>query len=214
MRYGYINLTGQKWRYLTAIKITGQKGKRLIWLFKCDCGKEAEFIAAYVKEGKIISCGCLNKNGRPRINHGATVRDKTTSTYVSYNSAKVRCYTKSAPNYPQYGGRGISMCERWKNDFREFLKDMGERPIGTTLDRYPNKDGNYETGNCRWATPIEQQANRDVTHVNENGVSWVSIAMANGITKGGFDERIRRGWSYQRASTEPMWRRGRRANKT
>lgn len=70
-----------------------------------------------------------------------------------------RCTNPSAPNWKNYGGRAITVCDRWK-DFRNFLADMGPRPVGKTLDRFPNPSGNYEPGNCRWATPKEQRANR------------------------------------------------------
>jgi len=70
-----------------------------------------------------------------------------------------RCFDSARAGYRDYGGRGITVCQRW-NSFENFLADMGERPIGKTLDRFPNPDGNYEPGNCRWATPLEQARNR------------------------------------------------------
>jgi hypothetical protein len=74
--------------------------------------------------------------------------------------AKNRCFNHRTPRYKDYGGRGVTMCQRWKDSFAAFLADMGPRPIGTTLDRWPNNDGHYEPGNCRWATVTEQNRNR------------------------------------------------------
>src|SRR2546427_1038477 len=80
-------------------------------------------------------------------------------TYRSWYSLTARCTNPNTPDYPRYGGRGITVCERWREDFRNFLADMGERPAGTSIDRI-NNDGNYEPGNCRWATRSGQMRNR------------------------------------------------------
>jgi len=78
-----------------------------------------------------------------------------------------RCYNKNCGNYKRYGGRGISVCERW-HTFENFLADMGDRPTGKTLDRYPDNDGNYEPGNCRWATRNEQNNNKRTSRFIEH----------------------------------------------
>lgn len=82
---------------------------------------------------------------------------------------KSRCNNPNVRYFHLWGGRGIKVCDRWQNDFSAFLADMGERPPGTTLDRYPNPDGNYEPGNCRWATPKEQADNKSSFNPANNG---------------------------------------------
>jgi hypothetical protein len=99
---------------------------------------------------------------RSRKTHPETQRRWDTGRppeYRSWDGMKARCLNPKAVNYEGYGGRGISVCERWRTSFTNFLHDMGPRPVGTTLDRRDN-DGNYEPGNCRWVTPTEQNANR------------------------------------------------------
>ncbi len=101
--------------------------------------------------------GSSNANWR----HGHTVSRQHSRTYDSWANMIARCTQVNHHKYPRYGGRGIQICQRWRDSFSNFLSDMGERPNGKTLDRFPNNDGNYEPGNCRWATPKEQSANKD-----------------------------------------------------
>ena len=101
---------------------------------------------------------------KPKCRHGyASRRNGPSPEYITWQGMRQRCTNPNAPFFKNYGGRGIRVCDRWSS-FQNFLADMGPRPIGTTLDRWPNPDGNYEPGNCQWSTPKEQNA-----HQKQNG---------------------------------------------
>jgi hypothetical protein len=108
-----------------------------------------------------------------------------------------RCENPKEPSFEYYGARGISVCERW-HDFDNFLEDMGERPPGRTLDRYPNKTGNYEPGNCRWGTKAEQSTNRtDNVYLTIDGVTKTASEWAKepgAVTDGAIRRRRLKGW--------------------
>ena len=133
----------------------GKQGERLYSIIQCDeCGaltyeRKANKIEQALSR-KCRSCELHTEN------HGHCKNGTHSRTYKSWNGMKQRCYNINNPNWPEYGRRGIEVCERWKDSFLNFLEDMGERPEGTTLDRYPNVNGNYEPGNTRWATPKQQ----------------------------------------------------------
>lgn len=116
---------------------------------RCDCGQETTVPTGPLRNGHTRSCGCLAK---PHGLHGSR-------TYLSWRSMIQRCSTPNTNGYENYGGRGITVCDRWRSSFAAFVADMGERPEGMTLDRV-NVNGNYEPSNCRWATPAEQARNR------------------------------------------------------
>lgn len=145
----------------------GFNGNRTMALCVCDCTKEVAVRPTYLVHARVRSCGCLLRDnitefaqmgGDKTRTHGGT----GTPTYQSWHHMRQRCLNASSDNFPRYGGRGITICAEWVRDFAQFLADMGERPAGKTLDRV-NVNGNYEPGNCRWATPKEQQANRRVS---------------------------------------------------
>ena len=126
---------------------TGKKRRQVLLL--CDCGKECIGLVINLQNESKTSCGCKSKK------HG----DSYTGTYRSWEAMIRRCNIQKASNYQSYGGRGITVCERWLESYINFKEDMGERPEGRTLDR-TNVNGNYEPSNCRWATDKEQASNK------------------------------------------------------
>ena len=160
------DLSGQRFGRLVAISRTDERyNNSVVWLCRCDCGAEKPINASDLRQQKIRSCGCLHREqsaaqavriGRENRRHGHKVAGAETGTYSSWRAMLKRTGDE---NNKYYGAIGVTVCERWKV-FENFLADMGERPEGKTLDRYPNPSGNYEPGNCRWATGSEQRLNR------------------------------------------------------
>jgi hypothetical protein len=151
---------GAKFNRLTVVgssQLSSYGARR--FMCRCECGNLVDVIGSRLRCGTVKSCGCMARDAvvRKSQTHGKS----ESLTYYSWQSMRARCLNSAHPNFPKYGGRGILVCTRW-NRFEDFLADMGERPIGTSLDRI-NNDGNYEPGNCRWATKKQQQNNRRVS---------------------------------------------------
>lgn len=155
------DLTGQKFGRLTAINIAGHdKGGRLLWLFQCDCGNKVVRRGTSVSCGDQKSCGCLGKemlNEHNKPTHGGT----NTRLYSIWRAMKKRCYQPSTYGYQNYGGRGITVCKEWRDDFtafRDWAISHGYND-DLTLDRI-NCNGDYEPDNCRFATWVIQENNK------------------------------------------------------
>lgn len=146
---------------------------------------------------------------RPQIKHGHSPKHgKLSPTYQSWSAMKQRCLNPNSADYFRYGGRGIQICDSWR-EFEAFLRDMGERPEGATLDRV-DVNGNYEPGNCRWATCKQQGRNRrDNRLLAYNGKTQTLTEWAEeiGISRTSLTSRLSQGWSLERCLEESKRRR-------
>ena len=153
----HIDLVGQKFSYLIVLSRNYHK-KGTYWNCYCSCGNITLVRSDSLKNGNTKSCGCLfkyktkqSKNKR----HGMT---KSTE-FNTWVNLRERCFNVNRPDYKNYGGRGITVCDRWLESFENFFEDMGPCLKGKSLDRWSDNGGDYEPNNCRWATLVEQRAN-------------------------------------------------------
>ena len=150
-----VDLSRQKFGRLTPIRETNIiKHRTICWLCICDCGTESIVRRDSLQGGQTKSCGCSHKDHPIWKKHGMY----ESKIFKIWTSMKQRCLNPKDQSYKNYGGRGINVCERWKNSFENFYSDMGSRPDGMSLDRIDNEKG-YSSENCRWATRAQQRKN-------------------------------------------------------
>lgn len=176
------DLSGVKYGKVLVVSFAKRSGKHYYWNCICDCGEESIIRSDALMILK--SCGCVNNGQQILTKRFLSHGECDSREYQIWENMKARCYNKHNVNYKNYGGRGISVCDRWKNSFGAFLEDMGRRPSDLhSLDRYPDVDGDYEKSNCRWATKSEQcRCKRNNVWIEHNGVKMVITDWAKDLS--------------------------------
>lgn len=194
---------GRKYNMLTVLREVMPKSGRTMVLCKCDCGEEAVALLSKIKRGEKKSCGCLRLI---RLREKCVTHQRGgTPEHIAWAAMIQRCTNPKEKSFKHYGGRGITVCDRWRK-FENFFQDMGARPKGHSIDRIDNGEGYYKE-NCRWATPAAQNRNKRTNWniafngetkclkdwAEEVGIHWQTIR-----------SRLTMGWPAERALTEPV----------
>ena len=191
------NRAGEQYGRLTIISLVERKNPISESIYKCvcTCGREKDIKLAYLLKKKTRSCGCLFVEHMAERNttHGLSRNHKR--TYRSWKDLRQRCNNPNNTDYPNYGGRGISVCKRW-DSFLNFFEDMGERPDGMTIDRI-DTNGNYEPLNCRWATPKEQARNKTNNRLMLDGKTLAEHCEVKNINHKVVTYRLSKGYSVK-----------------
>ena len=205
------DITGMKFGRLTVLRLSHKdKRQECYWLCKCECGNEKTVSGNKLRSGNTKSCGCMQKeflDGRLRRKHGLT----NSKLYATWENMKHRCGDPKNWMYPNYGGRGIKVCEEWLDSsiFIEWALSHGYKE-GLTIERI-DVNGNYEPSNCKWIELKEQYLNRTDSHLltafgkTQTLKEW---AEETGLNYNTIERRINKyGWDAERAITEKPWKR-------
>lgn len=226
------NIEGQRFGRLVALELLPTRIRNnAVWRFQCDCGITIERASGGVIRGSTASCGCLARESagarmkrlspamnkaRATHNHSHSNAGRPTKTFTTWVNMIQRCTNSKHKSFHRYGGRGITVCERWMT-FENFLADMGEKPPRMELDRECNAEG-YKPENCRWVNRVQNANNRDVNHAitfdgrTQNIKQW---AQELGCHHQSIAYRLKKGWSVEDAFGTPFnhgngWLRGTR----
>lgn len=176
--------------------------------FICDCGQEKLSRIKLVRSGRVSSCGCLARDVLVARNTRHGLSKQFPGSYKAWKDMRSRCNRENSPDYVHYGARGILVCARW-DDFSNFASDMGERPVGMSLDRI-DVNGPYSPENCRWAT-AKQQANNKRSNRIFNGMTLQELAEGVGLDRSKLRYRLNSGYSIEDAVSLGDFRRERRS---
>lgn len=194
-----MDLAGHKYGRWMVLERAPNRGAVTHWRCRCECGEVGEVSTQNLRSHQSTSCGCRTAESTRRrsLKHGATVGRKELPEYKAWKQAKLRCYSLRNPDYHYYGGRGIVMYEGWLHDFAAFYAHMGPRPSGYTLERI-RVDGNYEPGNCVWASRHTQANNtRQCHYIIHKGqrLTLSQLAAMYGVDYAAVRNRFKRGQS-------------------
>ncbi len=181
-------------------------GKRHKWVCVCDCGGTTEATYTHLTSGDTKSCGCLRKEVTAALGRSRRLPGRKSVEYKAWVAIKGRCYNSNHQDFPNYGGRGIEVSNAWQKSYEQFHRDMGPRPRGMSIDRI-NVNGNYEYGNCRWATSETQANNKRASRYVEYMGLTLTVAQwakKQGMSKQCLLERLDAGWSVDDALHTPV----------
>lgn len=185
---------GNKYNRLTVIGEVEKQSRKRYLKCVCDCGQQTVVRSDKLKSGHTKSCGCLQRERvRDALSKTKTHGMTNSGEYYIWCGMKSRCFNENNKSYKYYGGRGITVCDRWRDSFENFYEDMGPRPSSIhQIDRI-NNDGNYEPGNCKWRTPSENCLNRrcklgktGIKNITKDGISYVTVVTRRGYTRRSF----------------------------
>lgn len=198
-----IDMTGKVIGFQTVLSRHGiDNHGQCLWLVRCECGNVRAVTGGRLRRGEAMSCGCRKpeKCAAANTKHGDAARGELSAEYRAWSNMIDRCEREGNKQWKDYGGRGILVCVRWRESFAAFLEDMGRKPSPRhSIDRIDN-DGNYEPGNCRWATETEQRRNKR----NVKYAHLIEAAEKNGIRYHTLYARMRNRWAEERAVNEPL----------
>ena len=203
-----IDYTGQRFGHLLVLSREPSVFRSVMWLCRCDCGAETIVRAGNLRSGNTSSCGCFRdiETGRRSTTHGQSVGYRSTPEHRAWKQALNRCRNPRLRSWKDYGGRGIRVCSEWEASFQAFFDYVGPRPSSKhSLDRI-KVDGHYEPGNVRWATTREQSRNTRRNHIymlDGQAYFMADLAEKSGINHQTIKDRLRRGWTLERAVSVP-----------
>lgn len=200
-----IDLTAARFGLLTVIERAENTRYGTKWLCRCDCGRICSVLSGNLRGGKQKSCGCLRHREAHNKTHGDS---RSARLYRTWTDMKSRCGNHARKSYPDYGGRGISVCTEWATDYEAFKRWALSSGYTDELsiDRIDN-DGNYEPSNCRWATLRQQCCNRRSNRIitaNGTSMTMAEWARESGIPYQAIFKRLKHGWSEEMAVLTPV----------